>query len=83
MLQAVKQNGGALAYADPALQEDRGADRDPVAEVVKMAGPMKVIWLKTCRALQPRITPGKTYICMLTFHPAWLKSFENKGALMG
>jgi len=43
VLQAVKQNGGALAYADPALQEDRGADRDPVAEVVKMAGPMKVI----------------------------------------
>lgn len=35
MLQAVKQNGGALAYADPALQEDRGADRDPVAEVVE------------------------------------------------
>ena len=32
VLQAVKQNGGALAYADPSLQEDRGADG--VAEVV-------------------------------------------------
>ncbi len=51
MLQAVKQNGGALAYADPALQEDRGADG--VAEVVaasegNLAG--------NCTALQPRIT---------------------------